>query len=123
LNWHESELNWRESERFESRATHYDSSRFDQLHWHESGLNWQESEHFESQTTFYDNSQVGVLRDCQHQWRSAPVGSNDQREGFLRARGPNNLPTRDYGSLPDRRNTDVREEWDKETGLWRYFRR
>ena len=116
LNWHESELNWRQSERSESRATYYDSSRVDQLHWHES-------ERFESRTTFYDNSQVGVPRDGQHQRRSAPVGSYDEQEGFLRARGPNNLPTRDYESLPARRNTDVREEWDGETGLWRHFRR
>ena len=76
-----------------------------------------------SRTTFCDNSQVGEPRDGQHQWRSAPVGSYDQQEGFLRARGPNNLPTRDYESLPARRNTDVREEWDGETGLWRHFRR
>jgi hypothetical protein len=123
LNWRESELNWRESERFGSRATYYDGSRVDQLHWRESGLNWRESERFESRTTFYDNSQVGVPRDCQHQWRCAPVRSYGQREGFLRARGPYNLPRRDPGSLPACRNTDGREEWDEETGLWRYFRR
>jgi hypothetical protein len=125
LNRREGELTWRESERFESRATYYDSSGVDELRWRECGLNWQEaSERFQSRTTFYDNNQAGVARDCQHQWRCAPVRSYDQREGFLRAMGPNDLPgTRDSGSARACRSTDVREEWDEETGLWRYFRR